>query len=109
MHRTIMKKMLVSEIPEGMQVDHINRNKLDNRRENLRLATASENQMNCGGKIGKHGFRGVKTHRRKWEAQIQKDNKKISIGLFPTKEEAASAYNIKAKELFGEFAYQNKL
>ena len=109
MHRVILERKLKSSIPKGLYADHINRDKLDNRRSNLRLATRSENGANCGKKIGMHGLRGVAQHRKKWRAQIQKDTKKILIGLYKTKEEAALAYNIKAKELFGKFAYQNKL
>lgn len=101
--------MLTKDIPKEMQVDHINRNKLDNQRENLRLATHSENAANAGGKKNKEGYRGIKAHRRKWQAEIQKDKRKIFIGLYSTKEAAAIAYNIKAKELFGDFAYQNTL
>ena len=109
MQRVILERMLDSKIPQGMQVDHINGKKLDNRRENLRLATQSENQANSSARIGIYGLKGVQPHRRKWQARIQKNKKRIYIGLYDTKEEAGLAYNKKAIELFGEFANLNKI
>jgi hypothetical protein len=104
MHRFILEKMLSSKIPKNMEVDHINHNKLDNRRENLRLCSKSENQANSIRKVGRLGYKGVISHRRKFEARIQKDGKKIYIGLYDTPQEAESAYKLKSVELFGDFA-----
>lgn len=88
-------------------IDHINRNKLDNRRDNLRANTYSGNSHNC--KKSKLSVlpKGVKAGKGKWTSEITKDHKKYHIGSFDTVTEAALAYNEKAKELYGEFASLN--
>lgn len=106
MHRVIMKTS------KGMDTDHINGDGWDNRRDNLRICTRSQNKMN--GNIHKDntsGYKGVFWQKRdkKWMAQIQIDGKLKYLGLFITKEEAALAYNEAAKELFGEFARLNNI
>lgn len=103
MHRVILNA------PRGVSVDHKNRNGLDNRRTNLRLATRSENQANSLPPPGVHGFRGVRKTKYGWRAVITKDKKQILIGRYNTKEDAAAAYNIKAAEIFGEFATLNNI
>lgn len=110
LHRNILEIMLGGKIPKHLEADHINRDKLDNRRENLRLATPAENRTNYAGNIGKSGFRGVKQGkgRSKWRADIQIKGKKVLIGgSYTSPIEAAKAYNERAKEVFGEFAYLN--
>lgn len=91
-------------------IDHINMNPLDNRIENLRPCTRSENAMN----IKKHkdnssGFKGVRweSRRKHWIANICKDYKSIYLGSYKSPIEAAYAYDKKAKELFGQFANLN--
>lgn len=98
--------------PEGKQVDHINRDRLDNRRSNLRLCTKAENLRNkCTYKNNLSGFKGVRFYRwnkqEKWVARIRMDGKLIHIGTFKTAELAAKAYDEKAKRIFGEFAGTN--
>lgn len=95
-------------------IDHINGNGLDNRKENLRFATASTNQANrrVHKKIGKHSiYKGVsfdKTAKNKpWIAMIMKNRKSYHLGRFFTEKEAACAYDKKSVELFGEYAYLN--
>ena len=93
-------------------IDHINRNKLDNRKRNLRMATPSQNQRNKNlYKNNKSGYRGVyykaQNTNNPWKANIGYKNKTIHLGYFSTKEEAVKAYNKKAKELHGEFAFFN--
>jgi hypothetical protein len=93
-------------------VDHKNRNKLDNRKENLRICTQMENIKNRGiSKNNTSGFKGVSFCKdiKKWGAFIMCDYIPIFIGTFSTKEEAALAYNEKAKELHGEFAVLNEV
>ncbi len=105
MHRLIVKA------PDGMYVDHIDGNGLNNQRSNLRLATKSQNNHH----IVRHRkdtssiFLGVTFRSRDgvWAAQITKNYKKVYVGEFKTQEEAARAYDKKAKELFGEFACLN--
>jgi hypothetical protein len=88
-------------------LDHINGDPLDNRIVNLRPADASENAMNRKTRSDNlTGMKGVSYHRgtNAYVARIQRDGKRVSIGYFPTKEEAASAYAIAANKLHGEFA-----
>ena len=92
------------------QGDHRNRNSLDNRRSNLRLAMPTDNARNRGmNSLNTSGFKGVSYDKRtsKWRASIYCKRKHKSVGYFPTKEEAARAYDAAAKLLFGEFAQLN--
>jgi hypothetical protein len=110
MHRAIVERMLGKPIPGGYEVDHVNRNGLDNRRENLRLATKGQNAMNRG-KVNKKtsSFKGVhwSESSRKWRAVIYINKKQIHLGLFVCEEEAARTYDAKARDLFGDFARLN--
>ena len=103
MHRYILG------LVKGELADHKNRNGLDNRRTNLRYCTISQNLANRRlPKRNSSGLKGVyyRPLLNKWYAAIY-HGKSICLGFFKTKEEAAIAYNKKAKELFGEFAFQN--
>lgn len=116
-HRVIMEKMINRKLLNTEHIDHINHNGLDNRRTNLRIVTRSENLENrkkgslFAGKPTTSKYKGVTFHKRdqKWYAQIVKDCKHIHIGTFMSEQEAAIAYNIKAKELFGNFAKLNEV
>jgi len=106
MHRVIL------DVPDGMDTDHINRNRLDNRRSNLRIATRSQNVANTFvEKQNRSGFKGVswKKSNHKWCVQIRCKNRVIHIGPFVDIKEAAMAYNKMAKKSFGEFAVLNKI
>lgn len=109
MHRFIIERKLKHKIPKGMECDHKNGNGLDNRRNNLRLATPSQNRINSNKKIGISGYRGVRwdKHRKRWRADIQFEGRKISLGRSLLKEECAKLYDKKAKELYGKFAFIN--
>ena len=88
--------------------DHVNRNGLDNRRANLREATTSQNGANRVSSKGSP-FKGVcwdKTN-LKWKAYITVEGTRISLGYHTTAERAAHAYDIKAAEVFGDFALLN--
>lgn len=92
------------EWPNG-DVDHINRDKDDNRITNLRLATQSQNNANQGMYCtNTSGFKGVTRLRYAWQAQIQVNGKNHYLGSFRSKEDAARAYLEAAKLHFGEFA-----
>ena len=97
----------------GCYVDHINRDCLDNRRENLREATKAQNAYNSPGpQRGTSRFKGVSwfphdKRRRRWRAVIVKDGKQHHLGYFKTEEDAAQAWNEAARKLHGEFAWQN--
>lgn len=104
LHRRIMNA------PEGMQVDHINGNRLDNRRCNLRLVTSRQNCMNNGGQKHKTSkYVGVCWFPdcSKWRAVIVYNRKQYHLGLFDSEEEAARVRDAKAIELFGEYARLN--
>ena len=105
MHRIILKP------PDGMDTDHINHNKLDNRKCNLRICTRSQNVANGFTRSdNKTGIKGVHWHKgvNKWIAEICINGKNQHIGVYKNKDDAANAYTIKAKELFGEFAYSGE-
>ena len=98
---------LILNAPKGMEVDHINNNKLDNRKCNLRLCNRAENNRNKSkNNNNKSGYKGVCWHKqhRKWYVQITKNRKKHFLGLFTNLQEAHAAYCKAAKELHGEFA-----
>jgi hypothetical protein len=85
-------------------IDHINRNKADNRIENLRECTAKQNIVNRVFK-GRSGLRGTYWHRqiRKWVANISINYKTVVIGNYDTAEEAHAAYLEVARRLHGDF------
>jgi len=90
MHRVIAERMIGIPIKQFEVVDHINRNKLDNRRSNLRVVSQSLNALNRDFKPGKSGLRGVQydQKRNKWKAVFRY----TVIGWFSTKEKASEAY-----------------
>lgn len=101
MHRQIM---CVTD--KRLDVDHKNGNGLDNRKCNLRVCSRSSNNANAKiSRRNRSGFKGVcwDSSRNKWGAQIGFNGKKYHLGRFDKIENAVSAYNKKAKELFGEF------
>lgn len=114
--RRISLHRFIMNAPDGMEVDHINGNGLDNRRENLRICTRSENAKNIRKHKGVHSsiYKGVRWYSitKRWHAQISdvtKDGKRTvkSIGYFDDETEAAKAYDIWAHRLHGEFASPN--
>ena len=96
--------------PNG-EIDHINGVRDDNRIENLRVATRSQNQANRKkNSRGSTGIKGVHFHRRhrKFQAHIGVDGKKIHLGMFATADEARLVYEDAAKKHFGGFARLNE-
>lgn len=88
MHREIMKT------PKGMDTDHINHNRLDNRKSNLRICTHAENLVNRGKtRANKSGYVGVYWHSRDkhWRAQVQEHSNVIFLGSFKKIEDAVEA------------------
>lgn len=103
-HRLIMKA------PAGWEVDHINRNPLDNRRENLRLATHSQNGANKAHPNSASGYRGVyKASKNRWHARIKVDGRPLYLGSFGSPHDAARRFNEAAIEKYGEFAVLNEV
>ena len=105
MHRAI----LGLEFGDKRQGDHVNMNTLDNRDENLRIATPSENQRNRGKNANNtSGFKGVywRKDKLRWVAQIGFDGKKKYLGLFATAQEAHRAYCEASQDKHGNFSHQ---
>ena len=113
LNRTFIVKMHREVLgdPADMIVDHINHNGLDNRKANLRIVTKEQNLWNSRKNIsyGTSIYKGVTFFKRdnRWRAYITYKKKHIFIGSFPDEQAAAKAYDEKAKQLFGEFAYLN--
>lgn len=108
LHRVILARKVGRELGRDEYTDHENRNGLDNRRSNLRIATPRQNIMNKGIQKNNHSeFKGVHREDKKWRAQIKVGKKLIVIGLFDEVEIAAKAYDAMARQYFGEFAFLN--
>jgi hypothetical protein len=91
---------------KGFFVDHINRDKSDNRISNLRIATPSQSAMNRGAQINnKSGHKGVLKVKKYWHAQIMVAGKSIGLGYYKNINDAIVAYEKAAKQLHGEFYY----
>lgn len=98
---------LLTDCPEGKIVDHINRNSLDNRKQNLRICTQKENTFNSGIRTdNKTGHTGIVYRKRekKWFAYINKDGRQHSLGYHDTKEQAIKARKEGEVKYYGEFA-----
>lgn len=102
---------LIAKAKQGEFVDHINLNKLDNRRENLRICTKQQNQWNQQSRSGTSQYKGVslRTDTGKYSAQITYNRRKINLGCFETEEHAALAYNAAATYYHGAFAKLNDI
>lgn len=101
LHRMIMGS------PDGLAIDHINRNLRDNRKSNLRVCTIQQNCMNAKrSRNNTSGHTGVsyRPQRKSWRAYIMVDRKQIGLGHYPTKEEAIKARREGERKYFGEFA-----
>jgi hypothetical protein len=93
---------------DGKVVDHKDGNRCNNKRDNLRLCTRSQNNINARKKSNNtSGFKGVTKYRNKWNAKIEYGGKYEHLGIYHDKIEAAKAYDKKASELFKEFANLN--
>lgn len=109
-----MARLILELSPEDKrEADHKNLNKLDNRRQNLRICTHTQNCMNREKRSDwiHSRFKGVKKRLRnkKWPAYIKLNGELKYIGSFSKEKYAAQAYNLAAKRLFGEFALLNKI
>ena len=98
---------------ESKHVDHRNHDGLNNTRKNLRVCTNQQNRHNTQKTRGEAKYKGVSRDKRQpgrpWAAYIWNDNRKISLGSYPTQEEAARAYNAAAIQYHGEFANLNSI
>lgn len=106
--RILLHRFLLCVTNKTIQVDHKNRNPLDNRRSNLRIASNQENAFNQSLRTdGASKFKGVSRKDGKWRATINFCKQQYRLGLYSNEIEAAEAYDKKAIELFGEFACLN--
>jgi hypothetical protein len=93
--------------PFGSKIDHVSGNGLDNRRQNLRFATRTQNGWNRRKWVGKSRFKGVSKYYNKYQAKIKANGALSHLGTFESEVEAARAYDCAALKHFGEFACIN--
>ncbi len=104
MHRLILNA------PKGVQVDHEDGNGLNNKRRNIRLATNQENARNSQKQVRRSSkYKGVSLDKRHgtWKSQVSVDGQIIWLGQFKSEVEAAKAYDMAARKMFGKFAKLN--
>jgi len=103
---TIFMHRSITGCPRGLEVDHRDRDGLNNQRGNLVICSGWQNRTN---RIGYSitGFKGVSRHGSKFRARICFDDREIYLGAFVHAADAARAYDAAAFERFGEFAYLN--
>ena len=112
MTKAIIMHREINKTPEGMDTDHINMDRLDNRKSNLRNATRSQNFMNKKSKTNSSSrFKGVFWYKKynKWQSALKINGKIKFLGYFIDEVSAARAYNEAAVKYFGEFAQLNMI
>jgi hypothetical protein len=105
--RHFLMHRLIFDAKKGQAVDHINGDRSDNRRQNLRIASHAQNMQNrTVAKTNKTGFKGVYFDgaRAKYRAEISAFGRRMRLGRFATAEQAREAYNLAALQLHKEFA-----
>lgn len=106
--KTTLHKIILSA-PDGMDIDHIDGNKWNNQKSNLRFATRAENSRNQGTKNVNKKYKGVYFDKNKshWYVQIKYNYKIYCLGIYKSEDEAALAYDYGAMILFQQFAKRN--
>ena len=102
----VIYEMHHGAIPEGMVIDHIDRNPLNNKVENLRVATVSQNNHNTLRAVGYKRLPDRVDGSKRYKAQIKVNKETINLGVYPNPYEAHGAYLEAKKELCGEYAPQ---
>jgi hypothetical protein len=103
-----MHRFVLGVTPSDPEVDHADRNGLNNQRSNLRLATHAENQINQPKHAGTSSrFKGVSPQNGRWRARIMIARTGRWLGIFDSETEAARAYDVAATAAFGRFAWLN--
>jgi hypothetical protein len=107
MHRVLASRWNL-EVPAGMMIDHKDGNGFNNQRSNIRIATPHDNVGNSAPRKHRR-FKGPHFDPRtgRYQSFIRHNNRLLHLGMYASEEEAAAAYNTKAKEIFGEFARLN--
>lgn len=110
-HQVRMHRAVIGDVCAGFEVDHINGNRLDNRRSNLRIATRAQNAANRSTTSHSSTYRGVRKAkgRKVWTARICVNQKYIHLGQYKTEIDAAKAYNDAAIKYFGDYARLNRI
>ena len=103
MHRELIK------VADGLLIDHVNQNSMDNRRDNLRAATRAQNACNRRKLPNSFGskYKGIYRQKTRWVARIMSEGKRIYLGCFKDEINAAKAYDRAAIKYHGEFASLN--
>lgn len=111
--KTVLLHRVLMGANPGEEVDHVNFDGMDNRLSNLRIVTPAQNRK---WRRARHDsetkLRGIdrapNQKTEAWRARVNIDGRRVLLGTFATKEDAIKAYNCKAKEVHGEFAYLNE-
>lgn len=110
--KSILMHRLIMSAGKGKLIDHKDQFGLNNQKINLRESTHSQNSANrkaYKNSTSKYLGVGWNKEKKKWQAQITINYRRIHLGYFNQEEEAANVYNIKALEFFGEFSMLNKI
>ena len=105
-----LHRVILGLVDPAVSVDHRNGDGLDNRKQNLRVATKAQNNQNTRVRLdNRSGYRGVTWHKHtgRWRAQICVDGRRTHLGLFDTAEQAALVYDTAARQHHGAFASLN--
>jgi len=111
----LMHRLIIRNIPIGYEIDHIDRNGLNNQKSNLRICTSSQNNHNRIKSPNKSSiYKGItyltrKNRVKRYLCRIFVDGESITIGCFKTEIEAAIAYNKEIAKYHGEFSVLNKI
>jgi hypothetical protein len=105
--RTLMHRLILDVTDPNKHIDHIDHNRLNNQRSNLRICTRSENQHNRVKQKSTSQFKGVTKYAGRWFAQIRNNNQYIYLGLFKNEITAAKAYDRASRELHKDFGLTN--
>lgn len=103
----LLHRFIMDAQEDDLVVDHENGDRWDCQKHNLRVATYSQNAANRPTTAQDRAWKGIYQHGNRWKARIKLEGQNVYLGSFQTQEEAAYAYDVAAKRLFGDFARLN--